>query len=310
MDDRIVEPATRPAPSPIHESLHISTGGVDLFSCLHPVADPVGIVVLTHGLSEHSGRYEHVIEYLQESRLNIFRFDLRGHGRSSGQRGHTPSYEALMDDLALMTRLARDLFPDLPLILYGHSLGGNLVANYCLRRPAEVQDVRAVVLSSPWLSLVQPQPLWKVRLINALSLIAPRIPIPAKFRPRRLMRDLDAIKRYKEDGLVHHQVTVRMAAECYSAATWAKQHAGDWKLPLLCTHGTADSITAPRGTVEFAERAPGAKLILFDDLVHEPHNEPQWRGAMTQIRDWIVEQIDQRSPSSAARRSEHTSVVV
>lgn len=277
--------------SPV-ESFHKSVGGVRLFRCVHPALQPRGIVQLTHGLSEHSGRYEHVIEYLQSAGLTVVRFDLRGHGRSDGQRGHSGRYDNLMQDLSLMTQLARDEFPQLPLVLYGHSLGGNLVANFCLRRPNEVRDVRAVVLSSPWLALVQRQPLWKVRLIKVLSRIVPRIPIPARFRPRRLMRDLEAIKRYKHDTLVHHQVTMRMAADCYDAATWAKAHASEWKLPVLCTHGAADSITSPRGTVEFAERAPGARLIIFENLVHEPHNDHNWPEFMVVIRDWILEQID------------------
>jgi len=92
------------------------------------------VVCLIHGLGEHSGRYVHVADSLSQAGYTLISFDLRGHGKSEGLRGHTPSYEALMQDISFLLEAANKKFPQLPFFLYGYSLGGNLVLNYVLRR--------------------------------------------------------------------------------------------------------------------------------------------------------------------------------
>ncbi len=99
-----------------------------------PVHEPVAVVCLVHGMGEHQGRYAHVASYLVENDMAFFSHDLRGHGRSQGKRGHTPSYSHLLNDIENLLKRARREYNNLPIFLYGHSLGGNLVVNYLLRR--------------------------------------------------------------------------------------------------------------------------------------------------------------------------------
>ena len=104
------------------------------FQGWQPETPPKAVVCLVHGLGEHSGRYAHVAAALNDAGYALLGFDLRGHGKSGGPRGHTPSYETLMDDIGRLLAEAAQRYPGQPQFLYGHSLGGNLVLNYALRR--------------------------------------------------------------------------------------------------------------------------------------------------------------------------------
>ena len=103
-----------------------------------PEKKPKAVVALIHGLGEHIGRYKHVGEALNNAGYVLIGFDLRGHGKSGGVRGHVPSYKAVMDDIADFMALVEKRYPGLPHFLYGHSMGGNEVINFCLRRKPEV----------------------------------------------------------------------------------------------------------------------------------------------------------------------------
>ena len=99
-----------------------------------PDSEPRAVVCLVHGLGEHCGRYQHVAAALTEAGFAVLACDQRGHGRSAGKRGVIPSYDALMDDIGLLLEQASQRYPGKPRFLYGHSLGGNEVINYALRR--------------------------------------------------------------------------------------------------------------------------------------------------------------------------------
>src|SRR5512142_2733677 len=126
-----------------------SSDGLDMYARQWAPSGTVkSSVVLVHGLGEHSARYDHVAAALGEGGVALLGFDLRGHGRSGGLRGHTPSYEALMDDITVFLGQAESRYPGLPRFLYGHSLGGNLVLNYTLRRKP---TLHGVIATGPWL---------------------------------------------------------------------------------------------------------------------------------------------------------------
>jgi alpha-beta hydrolase superfamily lysophospholipase len=284
------------APSPqIEESFRPSSKGIRIYSCIHPVPAPEGVVLISHGLGEHSGRYGHVVHHFQEENLACVRYDLRGHGRSDGLRGHADSFTDLLDDLSMMFEVACERFPGVPILMLGHSLGGNIVANHCLRRYEPSSPLIAVVLSSPWFLLARQPPLWLVKSIQSLSIVWPRLPISARFRPRRLTRNPDAIDSYEHDPLVHRQISARMASSAYAAGRWALKRAEEFPLPVLGTHGSADTITSAAGTREFCERAPDGTFVPYEGLVHEPHNEPEWRHVVSGMRDWMLGQLSHRS---------------
>jgi alpha-beta hydrolase superfamily lysophospholipase len=119
------------------------------------------VVCLVHGIGEYSGRYVHVADRLTQAGYAIFTFDLRGHGKSEGLRGHIPSYEAIMQDISFLLETANKKYPQLPVFLCGHSLGGNLVLNYVLRRQPHL---KGVIATAPWLHLAFEPPASKIAL--------------------------------------------------------------------------------------------------------------------------------------------------
>lgn len=135
-----------------------------------PDAKSKAVVVLLHGLGEHIARYSVVAEVLVKAGFAVMGFDLRGHGRSGGRRGHTPSYEALLDDIDILLSRVADRYPRRPVFLYGHSLGGALAINYVLRRSPRIQGV---IATAPWLRAVVEAPPLKAMLARMLEPILP-----------------------------------------------------------------------------------------------------------------------------------------
>lgn len=272
--------------------------GKRLYVAFHSQTRPVGSVVMVHGLGEYSGRYDHVVEQWVDLGLAVTRFDLRGHGRSLGVRGYVSSFEHFLDDLSLVVRMTRERFPDLPQVVYGHSLGANIVANWTLRRlgmertPATVHgNIVGTVLSSPWLKLSRHRPALEVFLIRLAARIWPWFPLPAYFRVLDLCRDPHAIRRYRSDPLIHHRITVNLAIQAYDAGLWALGNAARFPLPVLAIHGGQDRLTSPEATRHFCEQAPRAEFLFYEDLVHETHNEPNWRDVVHEIGTWIKRQM-------------------
>ncbi|WP_437187298.1 lysophospholipase [Planctomicrobium sp. SH668] len=276
------------------EELFVNTpDSINLLTRVQRVDSPLGIVVMTHGLGEHSGRYHHVAESFLNRGIAVVRYDLRGHGRSEGRRGCVPRYDAFLDDLSAIVQFAKGLDEKAPLIIYGHSLGGNIAANWVLRRSGELDRVAGVVLSSPWFTLTQKQSDFKVWAIRTLSKYWPNLLVPASFRPKKLTRNQEQIDAYNADPLIHRLASVRLISDSYYAGLWALDHAREFPVPLLALHGTDDSVTNPEGTRQFTMKVPHGDLLIFEGLVHEPHNEPEWRSVVEQIGSWMVARINE-----------------
>jgi alpha-beta hydrolase superfamily lysophospholipase len=254
-----------------------------------PGLPPRAALVLVHGLGEHSTRYDHVAAALAEKGYAMLGFDLRGHGKSAGPRGHTPSYDALMDDISAFTRQVKSRYPGVPLFLYGHSLGGNLVLNYGLRCPS---DFRGVIATGPWLELSFQPPASQVRLGRLMNRISPSFAQNSHLNTRGLSHDQAVVTAYEQDPLVHEKISARLFVSLYETGLWALEHAAEFPLPLLLMHGSLDPITSPKASQEFAKRA-GDKVTLkiWNDLFHEIHNEPAQIEVFQFMSDWLDRQL-------------------
>ena len=105
---------------------------INLFS--NQLKSKKGVILVTHGMGEHALRYAEMARYFTEAGFAVVAFDIRGHGSSEGKRGHTPSYDLLMDDIERVYDKVKSDYPDAPVVLFGHSMGGNLILNFLLRR--------------------------------------------------------------------------------------------------------------------------------------------------------------------------------
>lgn len=274
-----------------HNEFAIQMGdGLKLFGQRwEPDGDPAGIVCLVHGLGEHSGRYAHVADAFSRAGLALTVFDLRGHGKSEGRRGHAPNFELLLDDIFQCLENAKQCWPNRPLFLYGQSLGGNLVIHYALKRRP---NLAGVIASSPLFRPAFQPPAWKMALVHTLYALHISAALSNELDPNALSRDAGVVRRYQADPLVHDRITPQLAVDMLRAGKWNLKHAADLPLPLLLMHGGADRITSAEASAEFAARADGTcTLKLWPDCYHELHNEPEQNEVLACILDWLKQHL-------------------
>jgi alpha-beta hydrolase superfamily lysophospholipase len=264
--------------------------GLEMFArTWEPVKSPKAVVCLVHGLGEHIGRYDHVGAALTEAGFAMLGFDLRGHGRSEGSRGYSPGYQALMDDINDFIKLAKDKFPGKPVFLYGHSLGGNQVINFTLRRKPEIQGV---IATGPWLELAFKPPSAQVFLARVMAGIYPGFSQSNGLDTSALSRVSSVEQAYINDPLVHNKISAKLFLETYESGLWALDHASEFPLPLLLMHGTADRICSVEGSRKFAQANPEkVKEVFLDGWFHEIHNEADADLVFSRITDFMEKNI-------------------
>lgn len=263
-----------------------------------PPNAPAGQVGLIHGLGEHAGRYQAVAERLVEAGYQVLAIDQRGHGQTPGQRGHVARYEHLLDDVDAVIGQLRQDDPDVPVFLYGHSLGGGVVLNHALRRG---RGVAGVIASSPLLRTTVPPPAWKVHVGKALSRVWPTFPFVAGIDPAGRSHDPQVAVEYAADPLTHDRVSARLAVEMLQAGRWALEHAADLSVPTRLLHGDADPITCHKASTDFAATAGAScDLKLWPGKLHELHWEDNRDEVLDDVVDWLHRHTESATPSASA----------
>ncbi len=273
------------------ESSWKSKDGIEIWGKgWEPDLPPRAVVCLVHGLGEHIGRYEHVARAFSESGYIVFGFDQRGHGRSGGRRGHTPSYEALMDDVAALLAQADQRYPQLPRFLYGHSMGGNEVINFALRRKPKLAGV---IATGPLLKLAFEPPSWKIGLARIMDRVLPSFTQDSGLEIAALSHDVKVVEAYRNDPLVHGQISARLFIELINSGKWALEHAAEFPLPLLLMHGSGDRLTSAEASREFDKRGGrNITLHIWDDWYHEIHNEPDQEEVFKVTMIWMDARLE------------------
>ncbi|CAN5602123.1 alpha/beta hydrolase [soil metagenome] len=256
---------------------------------------PKAMLCLVHGMGEHCRRYNNIITFLLSKNFAIFSYDQRGHGESAGKRGHFKSYTLLLEDVENILKKARCEFPDLPLFLYGHSWGGNIVANFILKRKSK--EISGVILSAPWFRLnIYPNQL-KVYLAKTIYKISPSVLTDNQIAADLLSKDPEVVKNYKNDPLVHPYISLNAYFQTEKAGNWALENASKINMPALLIHGAADEITSKEASQEFAEIAGNkAEIKIWKNVKHEPHNDLEKNEIFEFIFNWIQSKITHYSP--------------
>jgi alpha-beta hydrolase superfamily lysophospholipase len=254
-----------------------------------PPAAARAVVCLVHGLGEHCGRYGHLAAALVEAGYAVLAFDLRGHGKSEGKRGHSPSFKAFMDDIACLLEEASIRYPGLPRFLYGHSLGGLLVLNFVLRHKPKLAGV---IATGPGLRTPLTEQTLKVSLAKGIGQLLPTLSLHTGLDYRLISRDPAVVDAYAADPLVHERSTLRMAKTTLQSIPWVFEHACEFDVPLLLMHGTGDRLVYPEGSREFAGQVGGqigcdCTLKLWEGLYHEIHNEPEKEEVFAFLLEWL-----------------------
>lgn len=244
------------------------------------------VVVLVHGLGEHIGRYNHVAKFLNQNQISVYGFDHRGHGKSSGKRGHIGSNQFFMSDIDHMIAEAKKENPEIPIFIYGHSLGGNMVLYYALsKNPA----IKGVIATSPGLGTGEPVPPAKLLAAKILKTLVPAMTMDNGLDVNNLSHNPQVIKDYQEDPLVHPMISAKLATLMFSNGDWIIENASKFNLPLLLLQGEKDHIVSLEKTKLFAEKVPASLITykIFPGLYHEMHNEYEQDQVLSYILEWI-----------------------
>ncbi|MGH7293318.1 MAG: lysophospholipase [Polyangiaceae bacterium] len=262
-------------------------GGVTLYAqWWRPCFTPRGVVTVVHGLKDHSARYGVFAERLVARGFAVHAFDLRGHGRSEGPRAWVETFTEYVDDLDAVVRCVHVRERQAPLFVFGHGMGGSIVALWSIeRRP----KVAGLVLSAASLQ-TGPEPA-EARATRVLSALAPRARI-LQLDLRRASRDRGTVEDALRDALVHQPpAPARTAKELLDAMQLIDARASELTSPLLALHGSQDALHSPSGTRRLVDRvsSPDRQLYVYDGLAHDLLHEPERARIVRDVGEWLAD---------------------
>lgn len=256
-----------------------------------PDGAPRAVIVVVHGVAEHSGRYERFAKHFVEHGFAVFALDHPGHGRSSGTPGHVGRFGEYIQSLDQLCSTIAEEKPDIPRVLLGHSMGGLISTSYLLQN----QDAfLGCILSGPAIKTDVEPAAFQMNLIRFLSRALPRVGA-LQLDSRGVSRDPGEVERYVEDPLVYNgKLSARLVAELFDEMQHVQSEASRITLPLLILHGGADSMASPDGSRFLEERVTSTNktLEIYPGLYHEIFNEPEREQVFDDILRWLDELLD------------------
>lgn len=255
--------------------------------------DPEKVICIVHGIGEYGGRFDRVAEAFRDKNMAVCALDLRGHGESLGKRGDCAPRNSVLDDVSELLRYAEEKYPGKPLVLYGHSMGGNIVLDY--RARGEMNDHPAgYIISAPWVRLVRPVPPLLYKAVKLLSRIAPSFTIGSDINEANLGNP-EKVKPFKDNPMVHNRISALCAVDGFDKGIGFEDGTAEddrcaANIPTLLMHGSEDRICDVNGSRRIAERlqAQGDDLtyIEWEGLFHEIHN-----GNETSTGDEVIAEM-------------------
>ena len=247
------------------------------------IDNPKANLMLIHGAGEHIGRYDHWAKLFNDQQINVYGVDHYGHGNSPGARGHLQNYELYLNEIKALKKMLDEQTEKLPLLLNGHSLGGNIVLHWIIEH---VKSVDYVIVSAPWIKLKLVPPPWKISLMRWLSGILPALSQSNELDPNWLSRDKLIVERYINDPLVHNKITLSAANILFQRAEILDHYNKHISDKILIIHGLDDEITDASASKAFALRT-GIDYYGVEGLYHELHNEPEQIEIFNYICNWL-----------------------
>lgn len=251
-----------------------------------PRGEPRAVVVLQHGLKDHSSRYGELTHALASRGIAVHAADLRGHAKSGGKRVSIRKFDEYLDDFDLVVNRARKANPGKPLFLFGHSMGGAISLLYTATRKAEVTGV---ITSAAALKPGEGVSPVVVKVTKVIGAIFPGAKV-FKTANADFSRDPAVVKAMDDDPLIFNgPAPARLAAQLLKSMDRNRQAAPSFTAPLLGTHGSADKLVSPDGTREFVARAGSSDktLKVYDGFVHDLVHEPGHEALLQDIASWV-----------------------
>ncbi|KAH9321421.1 hypothetical protein KI387_016060 [Taxus chinensis] len=256
--------------------------------------DIKALVILLHGLNEHSGRYTHFASQLNSCGYKLYGMDWIGHGGSDGLHGYVPSLDQVVEDTKMFLQKVRLENPGMPCFLFGHSTGGAIILKAALDPNVE-EMVRGIVTTSPALRVSTTHPIF-MAIAPLFSLILPRYQFgPANRRGTAVSRDPEALISKYSDPLVYTgPIRVRTGSEVLRICSYLQQNLKRITVPFLVLHGTTDTVTDPSASRDLHDQAASEHkaIKLYQGLLHDLLFEPERDEIANDILDWMDNKME------------------
>jgi alpha-beta hydrolase superfamily lysophospholipase len=249
---------------------------------------PRGVVVIVPGFNSHSGYYGWVAEQLVELGLSVYAVDLRGRGKSDGERFYVAQFSDYLSDVAGMVSLATVREPGLPVFILGHSAGGVVSCLYTVDHQSELAG-----LICESFAFQTPAPEFALAVLKGLGHVFPHAHV-LRLKNEDFSRDPAVVAAMNADPLIAHETQpTQTVAELVRADERLKNDFSRITIPVLILHGTADKATKPSGSQAFFDAA-GSKdktLKLYEGHFHDLLNDVDKEIVMADVTKWIDAQL-------------------
>lgn len=273
---------------PNEETFQGQDGFKIFFRSWHPATPARAVVVICHGLNSHGGQYAWVAQQFAGKGLAVYAIDLRGRGRSEGERFYVDALDDYARDVKQLIAIAKEREPGLPVYLLGHSAGGVVSCIYALDNQSEIAG-----LICESFAFRVPAPGFALAAIKALSQFAPRLPV-LKLKNKDFSRDPQAVLNLDSDPLTANETQpAKTVAALVRAGERLEKEFPRMTLPVLIMHGTKDKATLPQGSQFFYDTG-GARdktLKLYEGHFHDLFNDLGKEGVMADTQKWLDRQL-------------------
>ena len=263
--------------------------GLRIYAVDWSVDRPQAVIGLVHGLGEHCRRYDAVAQFFNDRQIALVGYDRQGFGRSEGPRGHAADYRHYIDGVAQLRVECGRRYPNVPVFLYGQSMGGQLVLQYLIHRKPQLAGA---IVSSPHIATgFTPNPV-VVTAGRLLRRVWPSLTMDNQLDLKQLSRNPSVALAYTADPLNHQRVSTRIGLELLERAKFLNTYSGGLPVPTLLMHGSADGITSHAGSEAFARRnAAGLTWKSYPGYYHELHDEPEAQEVLADVYDWVQQRL-------------------
>jgi acylglycerol lipase len=251
-----------------------------------PDGIPVAVLIVVHGIAEHSGRYANLVNYFVPKGYAVYSFDLRGHGKSDGKRSYIERFSYYLDDLKTFCNKVKEENKNIKVFLVGHSLGSTIAINYALEHQNEFSGL---IVSGTTLKAGASINKASIFMAKILSVILPKIGVSA-LSAAGISRDKAVIEAYVNDPLDYTgKLSARTGAELLKTMEKVQSRISGVSLPVLIMHGTADCISDPSSSRMLYDgaRSKDKTLKLYEGFYHEVFNDPDCQQVFSNMDDWL-----------------------
>lgn len=272
------------------ETAYLTHDGIKLYLQAWMPEQPKAGLLLVHGLGEHSGRYSKLVQTLTEIGVAVFTFDGRGHGKSTaehkGPTAFVDSVEDYLKDIHALFGKVEKYLPGLQIFIFGHSMGGALVAGYVLQYQPKVAGV---ILSSPAIREAEGTSKVLIAVSGLINRLFPKLKV-LQLDISGISRIPEEVEKYRADPLVYQKnIPARTGYELYHLMQFVQRQAENFSDPVLIVHGDADRLTNPRGSALLYEKAKSADktIRIIAGGYHELLNDLDRKEVLAMMVDWV-----------------------